>query len=631
MLSMERMLLPSQSIATAVIFFSVGSWFAIVLNSVVDFLLNRKHPTVKYFLLNKMKKIGRPKMSKDDKKGQVTGVRLRDEERELLEKKAHSEGKTLSAWMREAVVKTSDVNVIAVEQGEFLFEELDPELSSIHTALWTPRDIWVHLNQRYISVFKEGRRVEFKDHKNPDLDGLATYYSTFSNTPDGGVLVYGVADNGEVHGCDRFSANQLNEIESSHVDRCPMARPEFKRVPVVTNGQASFCIAIFIPYIGRLVETNKGEAWIRYGESRRKMSDEEKQDFRSTRQELSFELTAAPTFEYPRDFDLRIIQDLCDSYREREQQPDWTNEEVLADRNLLIISANGPKPVNALVLMAAKRPGLAIPGCRVRVQRFDTLTEGTGEQYAPLRDKAIEGNLVKILQDAREAISSIIFDVTWLNSDGKFVTTPEYPQWAWFEALVNACVHRSYSFSGTEITVKVFSDRMEIESPGGFVPPVNEKTIGFTRSSRNHHLMDALRYLGYVRMAREGVRRIRESMSRYGLPEPKFTQEALHGVVVKVVLRNNNRERASDKAVAEHYGVDVWKNLTESEIKIAAFAFRNGAIHVLDAQNLTGQTWHTSKKTLEKMVGKKVLCFEPGKYIRDSRAKYVLAKPKPKT
>jgi ATP-dependent DNA helicase RecG len=577
-----------------------------------------------------MKKIGRPKLSEDDKKGQITGVRLRDEERLLLEKKAQSEGKTLSAWMRDAVVKNNDARVgsPSLEQPEFIFEELATDLSSGHYALWSPRDIWVHLNQKYISIFKEDRRVEFKNHKNPDLDDLATYYSTFSNTPDGGLIVYGVANDGEIHGCDHFSVNQLNAVENCHIERCPMAKPEFKKIPVVVNGRSSFCTAIFVPYIGRLVETNKAEAWIRYGESRRKMSEEEKQDFRSTRQELSFELTIAPTFQFPRDFDLKIIQDFCDSFREREQRPDWTNTDVLLDRNLLLRSGDGLKPVNALVLMAANRPGLSIPGCRVRIQRFDTMTEGTGEHYSPLRDKTIEGNLVKIIQEAREAVSAIIFDVTWLNSDGKFVTTPEYPQWAWFEALVNACVHRSYSFSGTEITVKVFPDRMEIESPGGFVPPVNEKTIGFTRSSRNHHLMDALRYLGYVRMAREGVRRIRESMMQYSLPEPKFTQEALHGVVVRVILRNNNRERASDKAVAEHFGVDVWKNLTEGEIKIAAFAFRNGSIHVLDAQNLTGQTWHTSKKTLERLVKKKVLLFQPGRYVRDSRSKYVLAKPK---
>jgi ATP-dependent DNA helicase RecG len=577
-----------------------------------------------------MKKIGRPKLSDNTKMAQITGVRLRDEERQLLENRAALEGKTLSAWMRDMLVKNEGPLVASpAEQREFLFEEFEPLETPSHYALWTPRDIWLHLNQRYIPIFKEDRRTEYKNHKKPDLDDLATYYSAFSNTPDGGVFVYGVADDGTIHGCDHFSTNQLNEIENSHVDRCPMAKPEFKRVPVVVDGRTSFCLAIYVPYVGRLVETSKAEAWIRYGESRHKMSEEEKQDFRSTRQELSFELTPAALFEYRRDFDLRIIQDFCDSFREREQRPDWTNEEVLLDRNLLVSSGtDAPRPTNALVLMAAKRPGLAIPGSRVRVQRFDTVAEGAGEQYSPIRDKTIEGNLVKIIQEAREVISSIIFDVTWLNSDGKFVTTPEYPQWAWFESLVNACVHRSYSFSGTEITIKIFPDRMEIESPGGFVPPVNEKTIDFTRASRNHHLMDALRYLGYVRMAREGVRRIRESMSQYGLPEPKFTQQDLHGVVVRVVLRNSNRERASDKAVAEHFGVEVWKNLTENEIKIAAFAFRNGEIHVLDAETLTGQTWHTSKKTLERLVKKKVLLFKPGEYVRDSRAVYVLAKPK---
>jgi ATP-dependent DNA helicase RecG len=583
-----------------------------------------------------MKKTGRPKLSENEKKAQITGVRLREDERLLLEKKALSEGKTLSAWMRDSLTKKDEFGVAApqspgFEQLGFDFTSIDPDpgLSSL-IALWTPRDIWVHLSQRYIGVFKEDRRLEFKNHKNPDLDDLATYYSTFSNTPDGGVIIYGVADDGQIHGCVHFSTNQMNEIENCHISHCPMARPEFRRVPVIVDGKPSFCIAIFVPYIGKLVETSKAEAWIRYGESRRKMSDEEKQDFRATRQELSFELSVATTFEYPRDFDLKIIQDFCDSFREREQHPDWTNEDVLIDRSLLFRIDRNLKPVNALVLMAANRPGLTIPGCRVRVQRFDTISEGTGEKYSPLRDKAIEGNLVKIIQEAKEVISTIIFDVTWINSDGKFITTPEYPQWAWFEALVNACVHRSYSFSGTEITVKIFPDRMEIESPGGFVPPVNEKTIGYTRSSRNHHLMDALRYLGYVRMAREGIRRIRESMEQYRLPEPTFKQEAVHGVVVKVVLKNNNRERASDKDVAEHFGVEVWKILTEAEIKIVAFAYRNGAIHVLDAQTLTGQTWHTSKKTLENLVKKKVLVFEPGKFVRDSRSRYVLAKQKRK-
>jgi ATP-dependent DNA helicase RecG len=509
---------------------------------------------------------------------------------------------------------------MAYEQISFDFDS-SPVFEGL--ALWTPREIWVHLNQRLLESLREDRRFERKNHKSPSLDDLAKYYSTFSNTPDGGMLIYGVADNGDIHGCG-FSDDQINSVERCHVTHCPMSKPEFKRIPVVVNGIAKFCIAIFIPYIGRLVETSKGEAWVRYGSSKHLMSEEEKQDFRATRQELSFELSDAYAFKYPDDFDLRIIQDYCDNFRERELQPNWTNEDVLTDRHLLKQTNDGFKPLNSLVLLAAKDPSLTIPGCRMRVQRFGSLKEGSGVSYSPMRDITIEGNLVQIIQKAQERISAEIYDVTWLNKDGKFVTTPEYPQYAWLEAIVNACVHRSYSFSGTEITVKFFPDRMEVESPGGFVPPVNEKTIYHTRSSRNHHLMDAMRYLGYVRMAREGTRRIRDSMSEYQLPEPIFQQENIHGVVVKVTLKNDQetRSRASDKDVAMYFGVEVWRKLEEHEIKIAAYAYRNGTMQVSEAQRVTGRTWQTSKKDLERLAVKGVLVFEPGSYVRDPKAKY---------
>lgn len=491
------------------------------------------------------------------------------------------------------------------------------------TSTWSPRDIWTRLNQRLLEHFKEDRRLERKNHKIPNLEDLAVYLSMFSNTPDGGVLVFGVDDDGTVTGV-KFGIEQVNRIESQYIQYCPSAKPEFKRVPVVVGDQETFCLAIYVPYVGRLVETNRDEAWIRYGDGKHRMSAEEKQDFRATRGELSFELMIANAVSYPESFDRRIIQDFCDQFRERESRHGWTNEEVLEDRRLIRREDRSLKATNALLLLAGKDPAMTIPGCRVRVQRFDTISEGSGNAYSPLKDEVIEGNLVKIITEAQAVIASIIFDVTWLNSDGKFVTTPEYPQHAWLEALVNACVHRSYSFSGTEITVKLFPDRMEVESPGGFVPPVNEKTIYFTRASRNHHLMDAFRILGYVRMAREGTRRIRESMSEYRLPEPTFKQENLHGVVVKVTLHNDHesRKRSSERDVAVYFGVDVWRKLEEHEIKIAAYAYNNGGIQVSEAQRITGRTWATSKKDLNRMVQKNVLVFEPGKFVRDPKARY---------
>lgn len=417
----------------------------------------------------------------------------------------------------------------------------------------------------------------------------------------------------------------LNAIEQCHVQRCPLAKPEFKRIPVVVEGAADFCVAVYIPYVSKLIETNKGDAFTRYGDSKHKMTEEEKRDFRSTRQELSFEMDIA-AYSYPDEFDLRIVQDFCDSFRSKEARLQWTNEEVLLDRHLLQRDGDSLKPTNAFVLLAAKDPRKTIPGCRVRVQRFASDSEGTGATYNPVRDRFVEGNIVQIIEGVTLIVDELNYDVTWLNAEGKFVTTTEYPRWAWFEALVNACVHRSYSFSGSEITVKFFPERLEIESPGGFIPPVNETTIYHTRAARNHHFMDAMRVLGYVQMAREGTRRIRESMKEWGLPDPIFKQEAVHGVLVKVTLMNDqeSRKRATDSDVASHFGVAVWKRLQEHEIKIAAYTFRNSQIQVSEAQRLTGRTWATSKKDLDRLCRTGLLVFVPGAYTRDSKAHYIL-------
>jgi ATP-dependent DNA helicase RecG len=306
----------------------------------------------------------------------------------------------------------------------------------------------------------------------------------------------------------------------------------------------------------------------------------------------------------------------------------WSDEEILADRHLGSLNTKGAfTPSVALVLLAAKDPAKTIPGCRIRIQRFATTEEGSGSSYNPIRERYVEGNVVKLITEAAAVIEDFIYDVTWLSRDGRFVTTKEYPRWAWLECLVNACVHRSYSFSGTEITVKLFPDRMEVESPGGFVPPVNEDTIYFTRAARNHHLMDALRHLGYVRMAREGTRRIRDSMKEWDLPDPTFRQEALHGVVVRVTLRNDHesRKRATDRDVAQFVGVETWRTLQDHEIKIIASVFHNGTIQVSEVQRITGRTWSTSKKDLDRLVRKGLLHFVAGDYPRDPKAHYRLS------
>jgi ATP-dependent DNA helicase RecG len=56
------------------------------------------------------------------------------------------------------------------------------------------------------------------------------------------------------------------------------------------------------------------------------------------------------------------------------------------------------------------------------------------------------------------------------------IDSRDYSESAIREALLNAIIHRDYSFSGSTL-VSVFSDRLEIVFSGGLVPGLNRKTF----------------------------------------------------------------------------------------------------------------------------------------------------------
>jgi predicted HTH transcriptional regulator len=55
---------------------------------------------------------------------------------------------------------------------------------------------------------------------------------------------------------------------------------------------------------------------------------------------------------------------------------------------------------------------------------------------------------------------------TFAVKDPGRIETPQYSMNAVFEALVNAVAHRDYSIYGSKIRLHIFSDRLELYSPG---------------------------------------------------------------------------------------------------------------------------------------------------------------------
>ena len=198
-----------------------------------------------------------------------------------------------------------------------------------------PRDTSGHMapNEfRMVQYLVEGRRIEFKSLSKVNFDGISEYLSMYSNTSDGGVLLLGVENDGTITGCSKLGTKKLNDLEKIQVRWCPQARPEFKRIPLA-EGSAEFFYAVFVPYIGVLVENKNGDAFIRYGDSKHRLSEPEKDDFRSTRHERAFERRPCD-LKYPDEFDTEILDEFCRKLTVREPRPGWSREEILADRLL---------------------------------------------------------------------------------------------------------------------------------------------------------------------------------------------------------------------------------------------------------------------------------------------------------
>ncbi len=191
----------------------------------------------------------------------------------------------------------------------------------------------------------------------------------------------------------------------------------------------------------------------------------------------------------------------------------------------------------AVWLFAANPRAIEHPNAGVRVFRVNGTEQTVGTSRNVQDFPWLEGNLLSVLERAQERIASLVHASSRLH-DLFFRETPEYPPFAWQEALVNALAHRDYSIESRCAEVWLYDDRMEIKSPGGLLPNVHLEDLLERRrvhASRNPRVARVLTELGIMRQQGEGIPRMIEEMELSWLPAPQI--EASERDVV-VTLRN---------------------------------------------------------------------------------------------
>ncbi len=224
----------------------------------------------------------------------------------------------------------------------------------------------------------------------------------------------------------------------------------------------------------------------------------------------------------------------------RERYKAWTGES-LEDKELVsfgLVDDKG-KLTNAGALLADDSP---IRWSRVFCTRWNGLDKGGGIMDA-FDDAEYSGSLISLLNEGAAFIKRNM-KTMWKKTANSRIDMPEYCERSYFEALVNALVHRDYLVNGSEVHIDMFDDRMVIYSPGGMPDGtlVQERVIDAIPSTRrNPILADVFQRLGYMERKGSGLTKIINAYKNANnYDESKAPQFISSRVEFTVILKNLN-------------------------------------------------------------------------------------------
>lgn len=371
-----------------------------------------------------------------------------------------------------------------------------------------------------ILQLEEGQTFDRKSINIAATD-LASTICAFANA-DGGDIAVGITNQKRlIEGVD-FEMDKLNELLRAPLDYCsPTVEVETKYVPCVDmKGQDNHVLVMHIPASPEVHANNADEVRLRVGDKSKKLPFEDRTQLMYDKGMRYFEDSPVADAEID-DIDLDFVEEYL-----KKIGYEKSAMEYLTQNKGFIKDKKGEKKISAAaILLFGKNPQLYFPRARVRFIRYEGTEEKFGAEMNVVKDVIFEGNILKMIEKSIAYLDTQIKEKTYLGSDGRFVTEEEYPKFVRQEIIVNAVTHRDYNIRGTDIQIKMFDDRIVVESPGrlpGLVKPANIRTTHF---SRNPKIAEFCKAYKYVKEFGEGVDRMYRELEKEGLPVPEFRQQ----------------------------------------------------------------------------------------------------------
>lgn len=365
--------------------------------------------------------------------------------------------------------------------------------------------------------------------------------SSFSNQQNGGTIIFGVDENDDYNVCGVYDAADLQKkIMEQSLQMEPVVRP-LCTVAVVDGKTVvsaeiqemdNFQKPCFYKGAGRL----RG-SYVRVADGDRLMTEYEVYSYEAFKQDIHDELRTNDRAEMT---DINTDEYQLYLLELKKNKPHLAKLEEKEINRLQGFVVDNKPTVAALMLFSvypqAYFPQLCITAVSVPGKEMSA-TGSVGERF--IDNKRIEGSITQMLNDAlifvrkNMKVKTIIDSETGMRND-----RTEYPVIAVRELVLNALIHRDYSIhtESAPITITMYSDRMEIENPGGLYGRMTLDSLGFVSAdTRNPYIAGALEIMGETENRYSGIPTIRSAMKNAGLPQPVFVNNR---GVFKAILYN---------------------------------------------------------------------------------------------
>ncbi|MGB8948308.1 MAG: ATP-binding protein, partial [Candidatus Sulfotelmatobacter sp.] len=176
------------------------------------------------------------------------------------------------------------------------------------------------------------------------------------------------------------------------------------------------------------------------------------------------------------------------------------------------------------LLLFAEEPQAQLPKrCGIKVYRYETQEETGFRDVLTFIPVTVEGCLYDQIKKAVEVTITEVEKIAHVGAGG--LEKISYPRETLHEIITNAVIHRDYSIAD-DVHVRIFDNRIEVQSPGRLPAHVTPKNILNERFARNGAIVRLLNKFPDPpnRDVGEGLNTAFEKMHQLGLREPSIEE-----------------------------------------------------------------------------------------------------------